>query len=175
MTSWTIDPVHSRVGFSVKHMLVTTVRGQFKGVAGKIVLDEANPASSTVTVELDATSVDTGVAQRDAHLRSGDFLLADEHPTVEFRSTRVEPQGGDRAKVTGDLSMRGVTHPVTLDAEMTGRGKNGRGQDIVGFEATGRINRQEWGVAFNSPLEAGGFALSNDLKIEIDIQAIKAA
>lgn len=172
-TTWTIDPVHSRVGFSVKHMLVTTVRGHFKGVSGTIVLDEANPASSTAAVEIDATSIDTAVEQRDAHLRSGDFLLADEHPTITFRSTRVEVRSADRATVTGDLTMRGVTRSVTLDAELTGRGKNARGADIVGFEVTGRINRQDWGVSFNAPLELGGFALGNELKVEVDIQAIR--
>jgi polyisoprenoid-binding protein YceI len=174
-STWAIDPVHSRVGFSVKHMLVTTVRGHFQGVSGTIVLDDADPAKSSVTVEIDATSIDTSVEQRDAHLRSGDFLLADQHPTITFRSTRVEPQGGDRARITGDLTMRGVSHPVVLDAELTGRGKNGQGKEITGFEATTKINRQDWGVKFNMPLEAGGLALGDQLKIEIDVQAILAS
>lgn len=170
-STWEIDPVHSRVGFSVKHMVVSTVRGAFRGVKGTIVVDEANPAGSSVEVEIDATSIDTADAQRDAHLRSGDFLLADEHPTITFKSTRVELEGADRAKVTGDLAMRGVSHPITLDVELTGRGKNVQGAEIIGFEATGRLNRKEWGVAFNMPLDAGGFALGDQLKVEIDIEA----
>jgi polyisoprenoid-binding protein YceI len=172
-TRWTIDPVHSRVAFSIKHMVVTTARGHFKGVKGTIVLDEANPGASSVEVEIDATSIDTADENRDNHLRSGDFLLADEHPTITFKSTSVAPQGGSRAKVTGDLTMRGVTRPITLDVEMGGKGKNMQGAEIIGFEATGRINRKDWGVSFNSPLELGGFALGDDLKIEIDIEALR--
>jgi polyisoprenoid-binding protein YceI len=172
-STWKIDPLHSRVGFSVKHMLVTTVRGHFKGVSGTILLDEANPANSSVAVEIDATSVDTGVEQRDAHLRNADFLLADEHPKITFTSTHVALDGADRGKVTGDLTMRGVTLPVSLDAELTGRGKNARGAEIIGFELTGRINRRDWGVSFNAPLELGGFALGDQLKVEIDVEAIR--
>jgi polyisoprenoid-binding protein YceI len=156
-------------------MLVTTVRGHFKGVSGTIVLDEADPANSSVAVEIDAATVDTADAQRDAHVRSGDFLLADAHPTIAFTSTRVDLEGAARAKVTGDLTMRGVTRPVTLDAELTGRSKNVHGADIIGVEATGRINRQDWGVSFNAPLEAGGLMLGNELKFEIDLQAIRAS
>src|SRR5215510_8705820 len=145
-STWRIDPVHSRVGFSVKHMLVTTVRGHFKGVSGRIVLDEADPARSSVAVEIDAASVDTADAHRDAHVRSGDFLLADAHPAITFTSTRVELEGATRGEVTG-------------------RSKNAHGADIIGVEATGRLNRQDWGVAFNAPLEVGGFAVGNELKL----------
>lgn len=172
-TTWQIDPAHTQVGFTAKHMMFTTVRGHFRDVKGTIELDEANLADSKVEVEIDAASVNTNVEQRDGHLKSPDFLHVEEHPTITFRSTRVEPLGGDRARIAGELTIRGTTRPVTLDAELGGRAVNPYGKEVVGFEARTKINRKDFGLTFNIPLEGGGVVVSDELKIEIDVQAVR--
>ena len=171
-TTWSIDPGHTTIGFTGKHMMFTTVRGRFRDVQGTIVLDEANPAASSVEVQIDAASVDSGVEQRDGHLKSPDFLHVEEHPQITFRSTSVEPQGATRARVTGDLTIRGTTRPVVLDATLTGRGKNPWGKQVVGFEAATRINRKDFGLTWNVALETGGLLVSDELKIELEVQAV---
>jgi polyisoprenoid-binding protein YceI len=172
-TTWTIDPVHSRVEFAVKHMMITTVRGSFTGVTGTITLDETDLGRSSVNVEIDAASIDTHDAQRDAHLRTADFLDVERFPTITFRSTSVEPKGDDDLRVIGDLTIRGTTRQVTLDTTYNGRGTNPWGQEVIGYEAETTINRKDFGLEWNVALEAGGWLVGDDLKITIDIQAKK--
>jgi len=175
-TKWQIDPVHSSVEVAVKHMMFTTVRGRFREVKGTIEVDEANPNKSVVDVEIQANSLDTGTADRDAHLRSADFLDVENHPTLTFRSTSVEgamAKEGDKFTVTGDLTIRGTTKPVTLDCVFEGTGKDPWGGTRAGIRATTKIDRRDWGLTWNQALETGGILVANDLRIEIEAQAVK--
>lgn len=175
-TTWQIDPTHSGVELAVKHMMFTTVRGRFKDVKGTIELDEQNPANSTVNVEIAASSLDTGVADRDAHLRSADFLDVETHPTLAFRSTRVEgafAKEGDSFRITGDLTVRGVTKEVTLEGTYEGTGKDPWGGTRGGARATAKIDRRDWGLVWNQALETGGILVANDVRIELEVQAVK--
>lgn len=177
-TTWTIDPAHSSVELAVKHMMFTTVRGRFKDFKGTIVVDEQNPDHSTVEVEIAAASIDTGVADRDGHLRSADFLDTEQFPTITFRSKRVEgamKQEGDHFRVVGDLSIRGTTFEVTLDCVYEGMGKDPWGGTRAGARVTGRIDRRDWGLKWNQALETGGILVANEVRIEIEVQAVKAA
>ncbi len=173
-TTWQIDPAHSLVEFAVKHMMFTTVKGHFTGIAGTIVADEAHPENSTVEVTIDATTITTGAPDRDTHLRSADFLETDKYPTITYKSTSVESRGADKLTVHGDLTMRDVTRPVDLEVELTGRGTTPFGKEAAGFSATASINRKEWGLNWNVALETGGVLVSDTLKILIEIEATKA-
>ncbi|MDQ6827435.1 MAG: YceI family protein [Gemmatimonadota bacterium] len=170
-TAWTLDPVHTSVEFSVKHLMITTVKGRFTDVEGIIYTDEATPTNSSVEVTLQANSIDTRTDQRDLHLRSPDFLDVANNPTITFKSTHVE---GDtkKFKLTGDLTIRGTTNPVTLDVEFEGRTKDPWGGDRAGFSASGKIDRRDWGLTYNQALETGGIVVGNDIKISIEVQAI---
>ena len=175
--TWNLDPAHTSVEFAVKHMMFTTVRGRFKTFNGTITVDEQNPDNSRVEVEFDAASIDTGVADRDTHLRSADFLDVEHHPKMTFKSRRVEGahvKAGDRFKVIGDLTIRGKAIEVTLNCSFEGAGKDPWGNEKAGFTATGEIDRREWGLTWNQALEAGGILVANTLKIEIEAQAVKA-
>lgn len=175
--TWTIDAAHTSVEFAVKHMMFTTVRGRFKTLSGTITIDETNPDRSRVEVDIDASSIDTAVADRDAHLRSPDFLDVENHPTITFRSTRVEGahgSAGDRFAVTGELMIRGKAIPVTLKSSFEGRGKDPWGNEKAGFSATTEIDRREWGLTWNQALETGGILVANAVKIEIEAQAVKS-
>jgi polyisoprenoid-binding protein YceI len=176
-TTWQIDAAHSAIEFAVKHMMFTTVRGRFKDVKGTIEVDEKNPDKSTVNVEIAAASLDTGVADRDAHLRSADFLDVENHPTITFRSKRVEgamKKEGDRFKVVGDLTIRGKKMEVTLDTTFAGTGKDPWGNIKAGAEATAKIDRRDWGLMWNQALETGGILVANEVRIEVQVQAVKA-
>ncbi len=173
--SYTLDPAHSRVGFSARHAMVTKVRGAFNDVAGSGYLDEANPANSHLELTIKAASIDTRNADRDAHLRSNDFLAMDEHPEITFRSTAVTKQGADRYLVTGDLTVRGVTRPVTVEFEFTGSAVDPWGNLRIGFEGATTINRKDWGVNWNAALEAGGVLVSEKVNLEFEVAAVKAA
>jgi polyisoprenoid-binding protein YceI len=171
-TTWTIDPKHSLVELSVRHMMITTVKGRFADVSGTIIMDEANPASSSVEAEIAAASIDTREEQRDAHLRSADFLDAETYPKITFKSTSVEgAKGSDRLKVRGDLTIRGATRQVVLDTTLNGRGKNPMGQEVAGFTAETTINRRDFGLNWNAALETGGMLVSDTVKILIEVQA----
>ena len=177
-TTWNLDPAHSSIEFAVKHMMFTTVRGRFKDVKGTITVDEQNPDRSVVDVEIAAASIDTGVADRDGHLRSADFLDVENHPTLTFRSKRVEgamKKEGDPFKVVGDLTIRGTTIEVTLDAVYEGMGKDPWGGTRAGARATARIDRRDWGLMWNQALETGGILVANEVRIEVEVQAVKAA
>ena len=176
--TWTIDPAHSLVEFAAKHMMITTVKGRLADVQGRITIDEGSPERSRVEVEFGAASIDTRSEQRDQHLRSGDFLDVERFPTLTFRSTRVEgsplAEGGD-FKVVGDLTIRGVTREVTLDATFEGRGTDPWGAEKVSFSASTKIDRRDFGLTWNAALETGGVLVSNDIKIQLEIQAARAA
>jgi len=170
-TRWTIDPTHSEVGFSVRHLMISTVRGSFPGVSGTIVLDEESIQNSIVEVEIDAETISTGVADRDAHLRSADFFDVENHPSLHFRSARVN-QFGDRLQVHGTLSIRGVEREVILEVEQLGTGTDPWGNRRVAFRAETKIQRQDFGLTWNQALEAGGVLVSDEVRIAIELQAV---
>ena len=177
-STWEIDAAHTTVEFAVKHMMFTTVRGRFTELTGTIHADEANPNHSDVTVQLKAASIDTGVADRDTHLRSADFLDADASPLITFRSKRVDgayKKEGDRFKVIGDLTIRDTTSEVTLDCTYQGMGKDPWGGTRAGFSAETRLDRRDWGLKWNQALETGGILVGNELKVSIDVQAVRQA
>lgn len=175
-TSWQLDPAHTTVEFAAKHMMFTTVRGRFTDVSGTIELDPENPAASNVEVVIDAASIDTGVEDRDNHLRSADFLDVEQHPEITFRSKRVEGAAlrpGAALKVTGDLTIRGTTREVELEAAFQGEGQDPWGGRRTGFSARTEIDRREWGLRWNQALETGGILVGNAIRIELDVQAVK--
>jgi polyisoprenoid-binding protein YceI len=172
VTVWQLDPSHTLVEFSAKHMMFTTVRGRFSGVKGNVRLDERDVTRSSVEVEIDAATLDTRVDQRDNHLRSPDFLDVEQYPAITFKSTRVEQAGGDRLKVTGDLTIHGTTRQVTLDAAINGRGKSPWGTTVASFEGHTAINRKDFGLNWNVALEAGGFLVGDTIKIDVEAEAI---
>lgn len=172
-STWTIDPDHTQVWFAVKHMMFATVKGQFPGVSGEIVLDANDPAKTAIEVKIEAASIDTRSAQRDEHLRSADFFDVENHPHLTFVGRRIEPLGGSKYRITGDLTIRGTTREVVLAAEETGRGTDPWGQQKLGFTASTSIDRKDYGLTWNQALEAGGVLVSDEVKISIDGQAIR--
>ena len=172
---WKLDPNHTLVEFSGKHMMFTTVKGHFKTVNGTIVLEEADPSRSSVEVEIDASTLYSGVEYRDTHLKSPDFLDIQNYSVMTFKSTRVEPESHDHAKVIGDLTIRGVTREVVLDTQLTGRGKMPMpgAPETVGFEARTQINRKDFGLTWNVALETGGLLVGDIIKIELAVEAHK--
>ncbi len=174
MNTWQLDTAHTSVSFTTKHMMITKVRGAFKGVTGTIRFDEANPTASSVAVEIPAATVDTGMEPRDNHLRSADFLDVETFPTLTFTSTAITRKG-DRFAITGDLTIRGVTRPVVLDTEHLGIVTAMDGRRHAGFEATTRIKRSDWGLTWNVGLEAGGWLVSDDVTIELEVAADELA
>jgi polyisoprenoid-binding protein YceI len=173
-TTWKLDPTHTTVEFSAKHLMITTVKGRIADVTGTIYMDEKNPQNSSVEATLKAASLDTRTDQRDQHLRSADFLDAEKYPEIKFQSTRIQGDK-DSFKLTGDLTIRDVTKPITLDVEFEGTTKDPWGNERVGFSATGKIDRREFGLTWNQALESGGVLVGNDIKISLEAQAIKAA
>jgi len=173
---WELDPAHSSIEFLVKHMMMTTVRGRFKSVRATLTTDEAHPEQSHVEVEIDTASLDTGVADRDAHLRSGDFFEVERYPVITFRSQHVEgaaEHAGDRFRLVGDLRIRDTTLEVVLDCEFQGRGQDPWGKERAGFTARGEIDRREWGLKWNQALEAGGILVANKVRIDADVEFVK--
>jgi polyisoprenoid-binding protein YceI len=171
---YAIDPTHTRLGFSTRHAMVTTVRGQFTEFSGTAHVDAANPADSHVALTIQTASVDTGVADRDGHLRSADFFDADNNKEITFSSTKVERDGDDWV-VTGDLTIKGETKPITIDFEPTGSARDPFGNLRIGFEGGTSINRKDWGLTWNAALETGGVLVSEKIKLEFDISAIQNA
>jgi polyisoprenoid-binding protein YceI len=173
---WNIDPVHTLVEFAVRHMMITTVKGRFAEVSGSIVFDEVNPGDSSVEVEIAAASIDTRTEQRDQHLRSADFLDADNHPKLIFRSTRVVGgiEAGTEFEVVGDLTIRGVTREVVVRSRLEGKGIDPWGGERVSFSGETRIDREAFGLTWNQALETGGLLVSNEIRISIEAQAVKA-
>lgn len=171
--TWTLDPTHSSIIVSARHMMVTTVRGRLQLAGATIDFDPQRPERGSVEVRIDAASIDTGVEQRDAHLRSPDFLDAEQHPYITFRSTRIEPHG-DGYRIHGDLTIRGVSRPVTLDAEIGGVVADMRGGERAAFGARTRIDREAWGLNWNVALEAGGWLVGKEFGVEIELAALRA-
>jgi polyisoprenoid-binding protein YceI len=170
--SWKIDPVHTVVEFSVRHMMIATVRGNFGKVEGEILLDDAEPSRSKVMARIDVASIDTRQEERDKHLRSAEFFDVANYPTMEFRSTKVERVAEKRYRVTGDLTIRGNTHEVTLDVTEGGRVRDPWGADRIAFSIEGKIERDKFGLTWNQLLETGGAVVGNDVKITIEAQAV---
>ena len=169
--TWTIDPSHSEVGFSVRHMVVSKVRGRFTGVSGTIVT-AADPVQSTATAEIDLTSIDTSNAQRDDHLRSADFFEVETYPTMTYRSTGIR-RAGDDFVVDGELTLKGVTKNVPLKLELGGFGPDAYGGTRAGFTATGELSRSDFGVSFNAVIEGSGGAVVGDkITLQLEIEAV---
>jgi polyisoprenoid-binding protein YceI len=170
--TWTLDPAHSSVTFSAKHMMVTTVRGSMKIRDFELAADFDQPETSKVRVSLDAASIDTGQEARDQHLRSEDFLKTEEFPTIDFVSTRIVRRGDDSGELHGDLTIRGVTRPIVMDADFSGIVPNMQGGQRAAFSARTKINREDFGLTWNVALESGGFLVSKDIRIEIDLAVV---
>jgi polyisoprenoid-binding protein YceI len=168
--TWTIDPVHSEVGFSVRHMMVSKVRGKFTSFEGTVVTAE-NLLDSSVTATVDLASIDTGNADRDNHIRSADFFEVDAHQTMTFVSTGIRVDG-DEYKLDGDLTLKGVTKPVTFDLEVNGFGPDAYGGTRSGFSATTTINRRDWGVDFNAAMETGGLVVADKVTLQLEIELV---
>jgi polyisoprenoid-binding protein YceI len=173
-TAWKLDPSHTIAEFSAKHLMITTVKGRITDIEGTIYTDEKDLNNSSVEATLKAVSLDTRTDQRDQHLRSADFLDVEKFPEIRFRSTRIQ---GDKQsfKLTGDLTIRDVTKPITLDVEFEGQTKDPWGGERVGFSATGKIDRREFGLTWNQALEAGGVVVGNDIKISLEVEAVKVS
>lgn len=172
MATWNLDTTHSGASFSVRHMMISTVRGSFSSLRGTLEYDPANPAAASVEVEIDASSIDTGVADRDNHLRSADFFDVEKYPHITFKSKKVELTGDDEARITGDLTIRDVTREVVIEAEYLGQTNSPFGDKRVGFSGSTKIDREQWGLTWNVAMEAGGVLVSKDIKISLDVQAV---
>ncbi|MGH2517408.1 MAG: YceI family protein [Ktedonobacterales bacterium] len=173
--AWEIDQSHTTVEFSTRHMMVTTVKGRFTKFSGKIDLDEANPAASVVDVTVDTNSVSTGDEKRDGHLRSPDFFDVAQYPTLTFKSNRVERLDQDTARVHGDLTIKGVSQPVTLEVTREGETKNMRGERLMGFSVRTSISRKDWGLNWNVALEAGGVLVGDKINLASDAEVFEPA
>lgn len=165
-----IDPSHSEVMFQIKHMMFAKVKGSFETFSGTIAFDPNDLDNSSVIAEIDANSINTRDENRDNHLRSNDFFGVEQNPTITYRSTRIEPDGDDY-KIYGDLSMNGVTKEVVLEAEFNGMGASPMGSTVYAFSAEGKLNRKDFNMNWNAALEAGGVLVSDEVKIEIEVEA----
>ncbi|GAA4854906.1 YceI family protein [Kitasatospora terrestris] len=172
---YAIDQAHSKIGFAVRHAMVTNVRGEFAEYEGKLHLDGTNPAASTAELVIKVASIDTNQAQRDEHLRTSDFFEADAYPEITFKSTSAERINGDTFRMHGDLTIKGTTRPVSLDLEFTGTATDLYGADRVGFEGGTTVDRTDWGLTYNAALETGGVLIGEKVKLSFDISAVKAA
>ncbi|MFK3982634.1 YceI family protein [Micromonospora sp. NPDC050397] len=172
--TYVLDQSHKRVGFVARHMMVSKVRGEFTEATATVTVAE-NPLESSVTATIQAASITTHHADRDAHLNSGDFFEVEKHPTLEYRSTGVKSHSGDEFDLAGELTIRGITHPVDLHVEFHGVGTDPYGQQIFGFTATAEIDREDWGLTWNVGLETGGVLVGKKVKIEIEGEAIRQA
>ncbi len=176
MAVWNFDPTHSTISFSVRHMMVTTVRGTFSDFSGKLHFDAANPAASSVEANISVASINTGVADRDNHLKSADFFDAATFPAMTFKSTGLKLSDDTNGVLTGELTIRDVTKPVTINVEFLGENVNPFDQSKrVGFNGTTKINREDFGLTWNVALETGGVLVGKDIKIELDVQAVLAS
>lgn len=173
--TWKIDPAHSSAEFKVKHMMISNVKGSFSGLNGTLIEDTADPTRSRVEATIDVTTISTGDAQRDTHLKSADFFEAETHQHMTFKSTKVEKKGEGEYAVTGDLTVHGVTKPVTFQVEgPSAPGKDPWGNTRIGLSATTKINRKDFGLTWNSALETGGILVGEDVQISLEVQFIKA-
>ena len=171
--NWKIDSAHSEINFSVRHMMISNVRGRFESFTGEVDFDEENPANTTVEVQIDANSIDTREPNRNNHLRSQDFLYAEKYPYLTFRSKRVEVTGKNRARLVGDLTVRDITREVTLDVEYSGQAKSPWGTTSAGFSASGSLNRKDWDLTWNQALETGGVLVGDEIKFNVEVEIVK--
>ena len=174
-TTWAIDPAHDELGFAVRHLMLSTVRGRFGAVSGTITVDENDPRSAKVDVTVDVASIDTRQEMRDNHLRSADFFDAANHPTMHFVSKRIEGDVTKTFKVIGDLTIRGTTREIALDVTFEGRAKDPWGNDRAGFSASGKLNRHDFGLNWNQALEAGGVTVGAEVKLTLDVEIVRQA
>ena len=172
-TEWVLDGSHSRVGFSVSHLVVSSVSGRFKQVSGKVALDEANLVKSQVDISIKVDSIDTDEPKRDEHLKSPDFFDAKKFPTIAFKSNKIAKASGNKYKLTGDLTLHGVSKPITLDAVMSEPIKNPWGKMVRGVKLTGKLNRVEYGLKWNKALETGGVVVGEEVTLDIQIELNK--
>jgi polyisoprenoid-binding protein YceI len=172
--AWNIDKAHSDVGFAVKHMMISTVRGKFSSFDADVTLDPTSLEAASVTARIDAASIDTNEPKRDGHLRSADFFDAEKYPTLTFTSTKVK-RSGDELEVTGNLKIKDQEHPVTLKGEVSGPSKDPWGNTRVGFSLSGEIEREKWGLGWNQALEAGGVLVGKKVKISLEAQLVQSA
>lgn len=172
--NWNIDTAHSAIHFTVRHMVIAKVRGSFRKYSGTVSLNEQDITTSSVSVHIDAASIDTGVEQRDNHLRSADFFDVEKFPAITFQSTKVEKSSGDGLRVTGNLTMHGATREVVLEAEQLGLGKDPSGNVKAAFEAKTSIDRRDFGLKWNQALETGGVLVGEKVEISLEIQAVQA-
>lgn len=169
---WQIDPSHSTIEFSVKHMMFTTVRGQFKSFEGDLTIDPANPAQSYTEGSIDVASINTGEAQRDVHLRSGDFFDVEKYPRMSFRSSRIESLGGRKYKVYGQMTIKDVTREVVFDVTDEGQGQDPWGNQRRGISAETKLNRKDFGLTWNVALETGGWLVGDEIKVSVELQLV---
>ena len=173
--SWQIDTAHSQIQFTVRHLMISKVRGSFEKFSGTVALDESAPANTTVDVQIETGSVYTREPQRDGHLRSPDFFNSEAFPLMTFKSKRVDVVDGHHAKLIGDLTIRDVTREVTLDAEYLGQAKSPWGTTSAGFTAATKINRKDWNLTWNQALETGGVLVGEEVEISIELELVKQA
>ena len=172
--SWKIDPAHSQITFSIRHMMISNVHGRFENFTGEVDFRENDPKKSTVDVKIDAASINTREPKRDGHLRSPDFFNAEQYPYLTFKSKRIEAVDENHAKIVGDLTIRDITKEVVLDTEYAGQSKMW-GNTSAGFSASTKINRKNWGLNWNQLLESGGLLVGEDISINIDLEIVKVA
>jgi polyisoprenoid-binding protein YceI len=173
-TQWSIDPSHTHVGFGVRHLMISTVKGRFAGVNGGVSLENGTVGTAKIDVTIDAASIDTGVAQRDDHLRSADFFDVTRFPTLAFESRRIDRTAKDALRVTGDLTIRDVTREVQLEVSELGRAKDPWGGERAGYSASARINRRDFGLTWNQALETGGFVVGDEIALTIEVELVRA-
>ena len=173
--SWQIDSAHSQIQFSVRHMMISNVRGRFENFTGVVEFNEQDPTQSKVDVQIEAASVNTREAQRDGHLKSPDFFNADKYPYLTFKSRRIEKTDATHGRVVGDLTIRDVTKEVVLNVEYAGQAKSPWGTTSAGFSATTKINRKDWGLTWNQTLETGGVLVGDEISVNVDLEIVKQA
>jgi len=171
--SWKIDPAHSEINFTVRHMMISNVRGRFENFTGTVEFDPENPINSSVDVQIEAASINTREQPRDTHLRSADFFDAENYPYLTFKSKKVLVDDENHGRIVGDLTIRGITREVTLDTEFNGTSQSPWGFSSAGFSASAKINRKDWGLVWNVALETGGVLVSDDIKINIELEIIE--
>ncbi|MGE0160521.1 MAG: YceI family protein [Gemmatimonadales bacterium] len=172
---WKIDASHSHAEFGVRHMMIATVKGRFSDIDGTVVVEDGDPTTANIDVTIGVASIDTRVEQRDQHLRSPDFFDVERFPTLTFRGTKVRRSGEDRYEVLGDLTIRDVTRPVTLDVRSLGSVRDPWGNDRAGYSATTRINRKDFGLNWNQVLETGGFVVGDEVKVDLEVELVRSA
>ncbi len=173
-TSWRIDSNHSAADFSVRHMMISTVRGEFTGIAGSVIYDPKDPAHDSVEVTIDCTTVNTGVAKRDSQLKGPDFFDVARYPQMKFKSIRVEAAGAGKLKITGVLTINSITKPIVLDVDGPSPSiRDPRGNEKIGLSASTRIRRKEFGITWNEVMESGGIAVADEVAISLDLELIK--